>query len=78
LSHSAHIIFEVQDFGKGIDKQYIHKVFDRYFRIPGNKSQGSGLGLAISKEFIEAQGGYIEVDSELGSGAIFRFFLPKK
>lgn len=70
------ISFEVQDFGKGIDKQYKDKIFDRYFRVPGTNTQGSGLGLAISKEFIEALGGHIEVDSELGSGAVFKFNLP--
>lgn len=61
----------VQDFGKGIDPRYHQSIFDRYFRVPGTKVQGSGLGLAISKDFVEAHGGTIRVDSELGKGSCF-------
>lgn len=67
----------VRDTGQGIAPQYKEKIFDRYFRIPGAKKEGTGLGLAISKEFIEAQGGYITVDSELGSGSTFTLTLNK-
>ncbi|MBK6382478.1 MAG: HAMP domain-containing protein [Chitinophagaceae bacterium] len=67
--------FTVQDFGKGIDPQYKDKIFDRYFKIPGTK-EGTGLGLAICKEFIEAQGGTINVDSDFGKGSRFSFTLP--
>ena len=65
------IKFWVTDNGQGIAPQYINKIFDRYFRIPGTKKEGTGLGLNISKEFIEAQGGTIEVKSELGTGSTF-------
>lgn len=61
----------VQDFGKGIDPRYHQSIFDRYFRVPGTKVQGSGLGLAISKDFVEAHGGTIRVDSEAGKGSCF-------
>ncbi|MBN2661955.1 MAG: PAS domain-containing protein [Tannerellaceae bacterium] len=61
----------VQDFGKGIDPRYHQSIFDRYFRVPGTKVQGSGLGLAISKDFVEAHGGTLKVDSELGKGSTF-------
>ncbi|MEO8238519.1 MAG: ATP-binding protein [Flavobacterium sp.] len=66
-----HIIYEVIDSGKGIDSRYKDKVFDKYFQIPGSSKSGTGLGLAISKDFIEAQNGKINVDSELGSGSTF-------
>lgn len=56
----------VQDFGKGIDPRYHQSIFDRYFRVPGTKVQGSGLGLSISKDFVEAHGGTLTVQSELG------------
>lgn len=69
-----HILFSVQDFGKGIDPQYKDKIFDRYFRVPGSK-EGTGLGLAICKEFIEAQGGRVMVDSDFGKGSRFSFEL---
>lgn len=61
----------VQDFGKGIDPRYHQSIFDRYFRVPGTKVQGSGLGLSISKDFIEAHGGTLSVESELGKGSRF-------
>ncbi|KOY84572.1 histidine kinase [bacterium 336/3] len=65
----------VQDTGQGIAHQYKEKIFERYFRVPNTKKEGTGLGLAISKEFIEAQGGYIEVVSELGEGSSFMVYL---
>ncbi|MGZ8518234.1 MAG: ATP-binding protein, partial [Chitinophagaceae bacterium] len=56
--------------------EYLSKVFDRFFKVPGSKAGGTGLGLAISKEFIEAEGGQIWVKSEIGSGSTFGFNLP--
>ena len=61
----------VQDFGKGIDPRYHQSIFDRYFRVPGTKVQGSGLGLSISKDIVEAHGGTLTVESELGKGSRF-------
>lgn len=61
----------VQDFGKGIDPRYHQSIFDRYFRVPGTKVQGSGLGLSISKDFVEAHGGTLTVQSEPGKGSCF-------
>lgn len=69
--------FSVKDFGQGIPPQYQSKVFDRYFRIPGSQKEGTGLGLSISKEFIEAQGGQIKLESEFGAGSTFIVTLPK-
>ena len=72
------IIFSVKDYGPGIDKEYIPRLFERYFQVPGSKEKGTGLGLAISKEFVEAQEGKIWVDSEIGKGSTFNFQLPIK
>jgi len=69
------IVFEVTDTGKGIDKHYQSKIFDKYFQVPGSHKSGTGLGLAISKEFIEAQSGKIGVESALGLGSTFYFRL---
>ena len=69
------VVFQVIDKGKGIDKRYQSKVFDKYFQIPGSNKSGTGLGLAISKEFIEAQNGSIAVESELGLGSTFSIGL---
>lgn len=71
------IKFAVSDTGPGIDPQYITKVFDRYFKIPGTKKEGTGLGLSISKEFIMAQGGEIGAVSELGRGSQFFFTIKE-
>jgi signal transduction histidine kinase len=70
------LLFSVKDNGPGIAKEYQHRLFERYFRVPGSTSKGTGLGLAISKDFIEAQGGKIWVESEIGFGAKFCFALP--
>lgn len=62
--------------GQGIAPQYITKVFNRYFRIPGTKKEGTGLGLSISKEFIEAQGGSNSVESDFAIGSTFLISMP--
>jgi PAS domain S-box-containing protein len=71
------VVFSVHDYGKGIEKEHQSRIFDRYFKVPGAlEKTGTGLGLAISKDFIEAQGGHIWVESQLGEGSIFSFTLP--
>jgi PAS domain S-box-containing protein len=68
------IEFIVKDQGRGIDEKYLPRIFDRYFKVPGTHDRnGTGLGLSISKEFIEAQGGRIWVNSQLGEGSSFGF-----
>lgn len=75
--NSTKILISVKDSGQGISPQYKDKIFDRYFRVPGTKKEGTGLGLAISKEFMEAQGGQISVESEFGAGSTFVLTLNK-
>lgn len=72
------LVFYVKDYGRGIAKEYQPKLFDRYFKVPGTNEKGTGLGLAISKEFIEAQGGNIWVESDPGRGSVFSFSIPSK
>ncbi len=74
--HDKQVDIYVQDFGHGIDPRYHKSIFDRYFRVPGTKVQGSGLGLAISKDFVEAHGGTISIESEIGKGCRFTVSLP--
>jgi signal transduction histidine kinase/HAMP domain-containing protein len=72
-----HVCFEVADTGEGIPEEYLSRVFDRFFRVPGqNREQDSGLGLAIVKEIIQAHGGRIEVSSRKRQGTRFTFTLP--
>jgi PAS domain S-box-containing protein len=69
--------FSVRDHGQGIDEKYLSRIFERYFKVPGADAEktGTGLGLAIAKDFIEAQGGSIGVESETGDGSRFYFTL---
>ena len=75
------VVVSVHDFGKGIEEKYQKRLFEKFFQAPSNGGKttagGTGLGLAISKEFIEAQGGRIWVESKLGEGATFAFSLPE-
>jgi signal transduction histidine kinase len=68
--------FEVRDSGPGIPAEYIPRLFERFYRVPGATSGGAGLGLYICKEIVEAHGGRIGVESDPGHGAIFWFNLP--
>ncbi len=62
----------ISDNGSGI-KGDSSKIFDPFY---STKSSGSGLGLTISKQIIEKHGGWIEMESQPGEGAVFRFYLP--
>lgn len=68
--------FEVQDAGPGIPPQYVDRVFERFFQVPGAKRGGIGLGLYIAREIVQAHGGAMGVDTEVGHGSTFWFTLP--
>lgn len=68
--------FSVTDKGPGISEEEQRKLFQPYRRAAGDKTKGTGLGLAISKEFVQAQGGRIWVESKAGKGSTFSFSLP--
>lgn len=72
----GHLRITVTDHGQGIEEQYQAKIFDRYFKVPGEQRSGTGLGLSICKEFIEAQQGTIGVTSHPGAGSSFFISLP--
>jgi signal transduction histidine kinase len=70
--------FLVSDTGKGIPEQYLPRVFDRFFRVPGQEEEsGVGLGLSIVKDIVEAHGGAVNVESRIGEGSTFTFTLPR-
>ncbi|MCL6583920.1 MAG: PAS domain S-box protein [bacterium] len=73
LKGGEYIRVSVKDRGIGIPKEYLPHIFDPYFTT---KQKGSGLGLAISYSIIKKHGGYITVDSKVGTGTIFSFYLP--
>jgi two-component system, chemotaxis family, CheB/CheR fusion protein len=76
---NEHMVFSVQDFGIGIQKDHQHKIFERFYRVgdhAGNKIGGLGLGLYISAQIVRQQGGDIRLSSEHGKGSEFSFSLP--
>ncbi len=77
-TQNGNILFQVRDTGPGIAEEYIPRLFERYFQVPGSTEKGTGLGLAISKDFIEAQRGRIWIESEIGKGTSCYFQLPLK
>lgn len=70
------IRFSVRDQGEGIPPESLARVFDRFYRAPGQTKNGAGLGLAIAREIIVAHGGSIACTSEPGRGTEFHFLLP--
>ena len=70
------LIIEIEDNGIGIPKDEIVKIFDAYHSGESHKTSGEGLGLYIAKENVEALGGSINVESELGKGSRFIITIP--
>lgn len=71
----------VQDFGIGINKQHLDKIFDKFYRVTnpdGDIYPGLGIGLYISNEIIKRHKGQIYIHSEIGKGSTFTFNLPLK
>lgn len=68
---------EVKDSGKGIDKEELTKVFERFFQAKGAAS-GTGIGLALVKSFVDLHHGEVRVESELGKGTCFIVLLPRQ
>jgi len=72
--HNGVLKITVKDDGKGIDPETLPHIFDSFFTK--GKRGGSGLGLAYCKQVIEAHGGTIDVESELGKGTTFTICIP--
>jgi len=69
----------VSDTGIGIPSAEQERIFERFFRVDAARSRevgGTGLGLAIAKHLVEANGGRIQVESEVGQGSTFSVYLP--
>lgn len=70
----------VQDDGPGIPPESLARIFERFYRVDQARSRGqggTGLGLSIVKHIVQAHGGEVHAESELGKGATFYFTLPQ-
>lgn len=75
---SKYVSVSVRDHGPGIAPEHRERLFQRYSRLPTmSRVNGFGLGLWIAKNFVEANGGTIRVESELGHGTTFTVQLPR-
>ena len=73
------ILASVADTGIGIPREQLGRVFERFYQVDGSATRrfgGAGVGLAIVKRIVEAHGGRIWVESELGKGSTFYFTIP--
>lgn len=77
--HDTVTIIEISDTGQGIEENDLPHIFDRFYRADkarSSQSGGAGLGLAIVKKVIEMHAGRVEVESTIGTGSVFRVYLP--
>jgi PAS domain S-box-containing protein len=73
---NGQVTVAVSDSGEGIPVSDLPRVFTKFFRRAETRPTGSGLGLWISRGLVEAHGGRLIVESEVGHGSVFRFSLP--
>jgi signal transduction histidine kinase len=70
------VLLTIEDTGIGIAKHQLEKIFDPFVRLDSNTHiEGTGIGLSVTKQLVEAMGGMIEVDSQVGKGTRFRITL---
>ncbi len=78
-ARESEVELSISDTGEGIPPEHLPYIFERFYRADKSRSRatgGTGLGLAIARQLVEAHGGRIEVESEVGQGAAFTFTLP--
>jgi two-component system CheB/CheR fusion protein len=78
-NNTNEIKITIKDFGIGVDPEYQHRIFERFYRVEGEVEKnfaGFGIGLYISAEIVHRHKGKIGVESKKGEGAVFYFTIP--
>lgn len=73
------VVLQVEDTGSGIPMEHLSRVFERFYRVDPSRSRaegGTGLGLAIVRHTVEAHGGRVSIESQLGSGTRVQCWFP--
>ena len=81
INDKFYLKLSVTDEGDGIEKKYINRITQRFYRVDKNRSRmqgGTGLGLAIVKHIIQRHQGELEIKSKVGHGSTFSALFPSK
>jgi len=76
---ASDLLIEVADKGYGIAPEDVKRIFEKFYRVPRGEhadEPGTGLGLTFVREIMDAHGGYVTVESELGAGSMFTLRMP--
>ena len=77
---NSHVRIDVKDTGVGIPEEDLPRIFERFYRVDKARSRelgGTGLGLSIVKHYVQALGGELQVESQIGVGSTFTVKLPR-
>ncbi|MBI2812109.1 MAG: HAMP domain-containing histidine kinase [Candidatus Melainabacteria bacterium] len=77
IENDSGIEFKVKDSGTGMKEEDVAKIFEKYYRVPGQTEKGFGLGLNFCRMVAELHHGEIRCSSQLGAGSTFTVSLPK-
>ena len=78
-SEGSAVRISVRDYGSGIERKHLDRLFERFYRVDKGRSRelgGTGLGLAIVKHIALIHNGVVGVESEVGKGSVFTIRLP--
>lgn len=73
---NGNCIIKIQDNGPGFPEDTVHKVFEKFYRLPNTATGGTGLGLSIARGFAQAHNGKITLENIEGGGALFTVIIP--